>query len=634
MSNRKDYFFRQKVSEAELDDGFNDLEVADRQMMIDLGLIGVLQNAVVTEKSGTPDLTVDISGSASIHDKLGQRIGFGPLQNIDVSVDENSNSTEPPPGNELIVSVFAKFDRVLSDPRIDGNSATVFFERAETFDFVVRQGAATATPPATPSALDVEYILLADIQRTNGQTQVLNANITPPGGTYTAISNRREEAFKLSAGALDILAGTPETSDQAILTELNNHITGVSNAHDAVAVDYAGGGAWHDGTTNPGGVTVEAQLDKIITDLVNAAGSDRIGAAAHTAAGNGLIDLSAGSIQDQLRAIVDRAVAHDATQTITGNIILDGANPSITFNNAAARIYGPTGAGVFGFEAQNATSGVAIRGPAGENANFNDTRFQSRRDMIVGFAGGPETYIHADVDGLSNNARACLGVATATANKYARRFARLHTAWHHVRIPFGAAMATATAEIPSYASSGGGSETTGGGNGRGVLHMISPSAGNQSRVSMGNHYATHTGGGCITEWIVEPTTVVTNVILRLGMKEDPNSINLDGGAEDTYYVRYDTGLGDSFWTLVSNNSGAQTVAAASVAPANGVKQRITLVADEFGDLELYINGVQEATLAGTFDSQRKNPVMRIETLNATPKEWDIESVEVWWADEV
>jgi hypothetical protein len=201
MSNRKDYFFRQKVSEAELDDGFNDLEVADRQMMIDLGLIGVLQNAVVTEKSGTPDLTVDISGSASIHDKLGQRIGFGPLQNIDVSVDENSNSTEPPPGNELIVSVFAKFDRVLSDPRIDGNSATVFFERAETFDFVVRQGAATATPPATPSALDVEYILLADIQRTNGQTQVLNANITPPGGTYTAISNRREEAFKLSAAS-------------------------------------------------------------------------------------------------------------------------------------------------------------------------------------------------------------------------------------------------------------------------------------------------------------------------------------------------------------------------------------------------------------------------------------------------
>jgi len=65
----------------------------------------------------------------------------------------------------------------------------------------------------------------------------------------------------------------------------------------AANVTTAAGPAWKDGTANPG-ANVQAQLDKIVTDLVAAAGSDRIATAIYG-------DLPAGSIQSQIRALWD-----------------------------------------------------------------------------------------------------------------------------------------------------------------------------------------------------------------------------------------------------------------------------------------------------------------------------------------
>ena len=42
MSHRLDYYFRQRVSEAELDLGFSQLEQADRDLAADLGFTGVI----------------------------------------------------------------------------------------------------------------------------------------------------------------------------------------------------------------------------------------------------------------------------------------------------------------------------------------------------------------------------------------------------------------------------------------------------------------------------------------------------------------------------------------------------------------------------------------------------------------
>lgn len=191
--NRKDFYFRQRVTEAELDAAFQDAEDADRKLAYDHAY-GVVSGAGVSQKAGSPNISVDVAGPAVIYDKLGQRINFGSGQNVDLTVDSLGVSTAVAGGaNSKIVSVYAKFTRSLTDPRVDGNGATVYHSRAESFSFVVKQGTEAVSP--TPPALDSEYILLADVTRTFGQTSIVNANISTTrrehwapqilGGTYT-----------------------------------------------------------------------------------------------------------------------------------------------------------------------------------------------------------------------------------------------------------------------------------------------------------------------------------------------------------------------------------------------------------------------------------------------------------------
>lgn len=272
MADRRDYYYRQTVTEAELDAGFEGLEQADRAVSVDHGLVGVVEGMGVSEKSGTPDLSVDVQGPGTAYSKAGERIGFSSTQNVDVSVDDGASSTAVGVvGNEKWISVFVEFDRVLSDPRIDGLSATVFFQRDESFVFSVVQGAEAVIGAATRPAIDAGKILLADVRRVFGDTQIFNAEI------YT---NRREDAYSYLGGTVEIIDGTAHDAIDSLLTALNQHLDGAANKHPAADIDYGGGGAWADGTTNPA-TTVEAQLDKIISDLATlAGGANRIGLSA------------------------------------------------------------------------------------------------------------------------------------------------------------------------------------------------------------------------------------------------------------------------------------------------------------------------------------------------------------------
>jgi hypothetical protein len=274
MANRRDYFLAQLVSEAELDAGFNGLELADWAQFADLAFKGIVSGAAVAQHSPTPDLTVDVAIGV-VYDKNGKRMSVPSLQVVNLGVDSNSVSTAVVNvGQSKIVSLFLRFKRTESDQRTDGNAATVFFVQDEGFEFFIEQGAESVTP--SPVALRNDSILLADVTRTFGQTQIVTGNL----GT-----TRRETMFKLVAGALTVTEGTPTASMQAILTHLNNHITSVANLHPATAIDYAGGAAWLDGTTNPA-ATAEVQFDKLINDLINQtasnSGAHKMGSGART----------------------------------------------------------------------------------------------------------------------------------------------------------------------------------------------------------------------------------------------------------------------------------------------------------------------------------------------------------------
>jgi len=339
MANRLDYFFRQRLTEAELDLGFAALEQADHDLAADLGFVGVLANAVVSPHAPVPNLTVDVSGPGSALDQQGQRIFFSALQNVNVAQDDNAVSTEvSAAGKEKIVSVFVKFDRALSDPRIDGNSLTVFFRRDESFKFAVAQGAEAAAGEAIPPALRSDAILLADVTRRFGQAQI---------GADAISTARRQDAFTLPGAPRSLRRGRTSEALSDLLGFYNAHAIGTADRHAAAAIDYAGGAPWADGTTDPA-ATVEAQLDKIIADLAAIGGAAKIGAAA-TAGAPGAF--GAGSVKSQLDALlgflnghVTAAATAHAASAITyagGGAWKDGtANPATTVKAQLDKLVG------------------------------------------------------------------------------------------------------------------------------------------------------------------------------------------------------------------------------------------------------------------------------------------------------
>lgn len=266
MANRRDFFFRQKVTEAELDVAFAELEQADRYLATDLGLVGVAIGMVVAQQA-SPNMTVQVSGPGVVYDQTGQRIAIPSTQNVNCAVDEDALSTAVvTPGNSRILSIFAEFDRVLSDPRVDGNAATVYFVRSESYVFNVAKGVEGVGP--TAPALRGDQILLADITIAFGATTIVTGDIS---------TTRREWMFKLTGTVVTV--GSPEEALQALATAIATdtaglaaHIADAVDAHLATAIGYAGGAVWADSTTNPA-TTVEAQLDKIITDLTSTSGN-------------------------------------------------------------------------------------------------------------------------------------------------------------------------------------------------------------------------------------------------------------------------------------------------------------------------------------------------------------------------
>lgn len=239
MANRKDYYFRQKVTDTELDAGFTGLEDADRNLAIDFALLGIASGLVVTQH--TPNnLTVDVTAGVA-YDVAGQRVRVPSTQNVSVALDNGGVTTDvATPGNSKVVSLFVKFKRVLSDPRVDGNSATVYFDQTESFEFFVKQGTEAVTGTEAPPALEGDKLLIADIRRTNGVTTIVNAAIQP------YVTNRRQDTFVVAGTPYDLREGTVKDAIEEVLTisnavaadmaAVNAHLVDAVDAHDATAI--------------------------------------------------------------------------------------------------------------------------------------------------------------------------------------------------------------------------------------------------------------------------------------------------------------------------------------------------------------------------------------------------------------
>lgn len=268
MSSRRDFHYKQKVTEAELDAAFNALEVADRALATDWGFTGVITGTAVTQRGAGANVSVDVAAGIT-YDQLGQRIQVPSTQNVSVINDSAGVPTAVAGGgNEKIVSVFVEFDRALSDPRTDGNGATVYFVRDESYKFYVKQGAEALAGAAVPPALEASKILLVDITRTFGQTQILNGNLS---------TSRREDAIVTSFGNFSLRRGRIKDAFTDVLTYLNQHVIGAATQHGTDDITNGGvSGTWADGTALSG-ATLDLVLNDLVSDLGGTGGANRIG---------------------------------------------------------------------------------------------------------------------------------------------------------------------------------------------------------------------------------------------------------------------------------------------------------------------------------------------------------------------
>ena len=257
--DREDFYYRQPVTETELNQAFTYAENAMFAMMGDQGLFGIFQGGGCGQHTPVANLSIDVGGPFYAYDELGERI-FSPVGiTVDCAQDSQAVSTNVVgSGNEKWVSVALRFKRVLSDPRIDGNSISIYFQHAESYEVVITQAAEAVVGSGAKPPLDPNSILLCDIHRTYGQTQILAGDIS--------IARRQDTyVFTGPPGGLSIRAGTPKGAVEAMLDALNTHILSLGSGHSAASITSAASPSWWDGYHLDAGGSTQAYLDWIVS---------------------------------------------------------------------------------------------------------------------------------------------------------------------------------------------------------------------------------------------------------------------------------------------------------------------------------------------------------------------------------
>ena len=241
MADRCNFYFKQLVLEDELDLAFEQLEDADHNFAADIGVFGIVSGAIPIPHEPVADLTIDLSAPGRSYDRLGQRVFFGTEQSVDCSSDYTGVPTEvSTSGNERWLGIFLKFDRLLSDARTDGNSQQVYFRQDESFQILVRQGAEATIDTAQKVALIEDEILVCDVRRTAGQTQIVESDINLD----------RRQAFVFATGSavevdssgweqIEPAVDTVQSAFDSVDEVLGEHFDGTESLHPASGITVA-----------------------------------------------------------------------------------------------------------------------------------------------------------------------------------------------------------------------------------------------------------------------------------------------------------------------------------------------------------------------------------------------------------
>lgn len=357
--DRKDFYFREIVTEDDLNNALDDAENADHNYGVDNGVFQKADgsNAPLSTPAGTDfnallggivsGLTVTLSGTTATiaagtaYDCQGNRIHVAAPVNVLLTTTGvtsiggggtpggiGSTSTVPASGQFTWILLQIFFNRNLSDPREDGNAMTVYFNSAESFQFRVKVSSSSASP--TIPAGDPNCIILGAFKMNDTPT-ISTENFTTRGdwlrtyAVYTVGTLPTEQTEDGTTTDAAFIAGNVR---QAILklrntiglstTNYTNHInqSAPQDRHAAKNIDFdaTSGVAWADGTTPAlgsnlgGGIDsdgVQSAINTLISTIAGSTtgfgGTKFLGGASITGSP---VTLAAGTIRSQLSSIL------------------------------------------------------------------------------------------------------------------------------------------------------------------------------------------------------------------------------------------------------------------------------------------------------------------------------------------
>ncbi len=299
------------------------LEQADRNLATDIGFRGIISGATPTQHEPVPDLTIDLTGPSTAYDRLGQRIFVGTDSTVDLSLDHQGIPTAvQTSGSERWLGVFIRFDRKLSDLRIDGNGQQVYWRRDEAFEFVVRQEpeAAIGTAARVPSQPD--ELLVCEVRIEEGQSEILDAHIE---------QERREVLTFAPAAAIGV-----DDSEWGGVIPARKTVQSALDAIDALVVAHRDGLAVRHGSDDidhvPDGFVTETTAGAAINEIAIQLGRETdvdsgayfIGASKKDGDPH---SLPAGRVNNQIAALLGYLNAHTK--------LIANAHPSSAIDSSA-----------------------------------------------------------------------------------------------------------------------------------------------------------------------------------------------------------------------------------------------------------------------------------------------------------
>jgi len=236
--DKKDWYHGQTVLESDLDTAFDSVEDAERNLAIeadsaqatttdtpDLTKFGGILEGLVVSRHGT-DEYVDITAGIA-RDDSGRRIylptsatvsltNIGTTDEDDVSLATGDGATvvtSCADGNNIVLSLWIAYDEVLSNPKVDGTGATVYYDISEGFSFSLSVGTDwNGAPAGAPDRASMANgkVLLADLVllRTGSAMAVVAGGVCNSdqdwddlGGNYALNTGRRSDWLALDQGS-------------------------------------------------------------------------------------------------------------------------------------------------------------------------------------------------------------------------------------------------------------------------------------------------------------------------------------------------------------------------------------------------------------------------------------------------